>query len=90
MMSDHLKRSKEALLRAEPASGLRPANAQEWRKLQRANYDLMFHMLRANGVPKAQAKTVAGLVWKTPVGRMLFEAALDDNCTSDDDWREGV
>lgn len=83
-MSDHLKLCKEALLRAEPASGLRPANAQEWRKLQRANYELMFHMLRANGVPKAQAKAVAGFVWKTPLGRTLFEAALNNNINASD------
>lgn len=80
-MSDHLKLSKEAMLRAEPVSGSKPANAREWRTFQRANYDLMFHMLRANGVPKTQAKAVAGLVWKTPLGRTLFETALDDNIT---------
>lgn len=83
-MSDHLKLCKEALLRAEPASGLKPANAREWRTFQRANYDLMFHMLRANGVPKTQAKAIAGFVWKTPLGRTLFEAALDNNINSND------
>ena len=87
-MSDHLKLCKEALLRAEPASGLKPSNAQEWRTFQRANYDFMFHVLRANEVPKAKAKAVAGLVWKTPLGRTLLEAALDNNVTSFDRTEE--
>ena len=81
-MADHLKLCKEALLRAKPASGLKPANAREWRTFQRANYDLMFHMLRANDVSKAKARVVAGLLWKTPIGPKLFEAALDDSVAS--------
>jgi hypothetical protein len=88
-MSDHLKLCKEALLRAEPASGLKPSNAQEWRTFQRANYDFMFHMLRDNDVPKAKARAVAGLVWKTPIGRALFEAALDNNSASSNRGEEG-
>lgn len=83
-MSDHLKLCKEAMLRAKPASGLRPANAHEWRTFQQANFDLMYHMLRANDVPKEQAKAVATLVWKTPLGRTLFEAALNDDITCND------
>lgn len=81
-MADHLKLCKEALLRAKPVSGLNPANAREWRTFQRANYDLMFHMLRANDVPKAKARAVASLLWKTPIGPKLSEAALDDSVAS--------
>ena len=89
-MSDHLKLCKEALLRAEPASGLKPANAREWRTFQRANYDFMFHILRDNDVPKAKARAVAGLAWKTPIGRALFEAALDNNSASFNRGEEGI
>ena len=87
-MFDHLKLCKEAILRAKPACGSRPANAHEWHTFQQANYDLMYHMLRANDVPKEQAKAVATLVWETPLGRTLFEAALDNNITSVDRGEE--
>jgi hypothetical protein len=87
-MVDHLKLCKEAMLRAKPASGLRPENAHEWRTFQQANFDLMHHMLRANDVPNEQAKAVATLVWETQLGRTLFEAALDNNITSVDRGEE--
>jgi hypothetical protein len=77
-MDYHTKKYVEILSKAIPASGYYPAKEVEWVRLQRAMVDASYHMYRANGVPKAQAKCLAHLIHGGLAGRLLLDAVFNE------------
>ena len=75
-MDYHTQKFVEIMSKAIPASGYRPQTKREWARVRRAMINASYHMCRANGVPKAEAKRMARLIHGGLAGRMLLEMAF--------------
>lgn len=77
-MDHHTQKFAEIMSKAIPASGYRPQTEAEWARLQKAMIDGAYHMYRANGVHKAEAKNMARLIHGGLAGRLLLEMAFSE------------
>jgi hypothetical protein len=77
-MSTHEEKFVEIMSKAIPASGYRPQTEVEWRRLQSAMIDASYHMYRASGAPKAEAKRMARMIHGGTAGRKLLEATFTE------------
>lgn len=75
-MDYHTQKYVEILSKAIPASGYRPQTEVEWAWLQRATIDAFYHMYRANGFSKAEAKRIVRLIHGGAAGRKLLELSF--------------
>ena len=56
-----------------------PQTEAEWARLQKAMIGGAYHMYRANGVPKAEDKSMARLLHGGLAGRLLLEMAFSES-----------
>jgi hypothetical protein len=77
-MTAHAKKWRAALQKASPASGFRPETEAEWKRLQLAQIEAAFHLCRANGIPRSEAKRVARMIHGGKAGRILLEIAFGE------------
>lgn len=75
-MNYHTQKFLEIMRGAQPASGYRPQTEAEWLRRQLTMIAASYHMYRAIGVPKAEAKRVARLIHGGAAGRTLLEMSF--------------
>ena len=78
-MKPHIRKAFDGLAAARPASGNRPESEAEWVKLQQAQQELGYAMLRELGYPHAEAHGLSHVIWGGVGGRMILELAFSED-----------
>ena len=78
-MNRYTKRAIDMMMAARPASGFRPETEAEWEILQKAVSELACAVYRNAGLPEAQARQIAYLIYATPEGRHLLDIAFSES-----------
>lgn len=77
-MNSYTKRAVDLMMAARPASGFRPETEAEWVRLQHAVSELAYAVYRNAGLPEAQAREIAYLIYASPEGRLLLDIAFSE------------
>ena len=75
-MSTLLEQAMRQALAARPASGFRPKNPDEWKKLLDAHENIGYAMHRTGGMPHHEDQHLAHLTHGERVGLLLLETAF--------------
>lgn len=78
-MSKYLVEAIRRVEAARPASGFRPETPEEWARLLDASEYLGYATYRAHGMSHLEARRLSRLTHGGMVGRLLLEAAFEEN-----------
>lgn len=77
-MNRHFQKAFAAMAAAKPASGFRPETEAEWARLQLAQEEMGYAMLRSDGKSDAEARAIAKAIYGGPAGRILLDMGFPE------------